>query len=86
VTRASRSIWFFLARRRFRTKSPDYGYWKSLDFLGFSRPNRDLSMGYEGFSGNNISRRFLFDTTVATTGAHRLRLQEGMGVHGASID
>jgi hypothetical protein len=26
-----------------------------LDFLGFSRPNRDLSMGYTGFSLKNFS-------------------------------
>jgi hypothetical protein len=30
--------------------------WKSLDFLGFSRPNRAFSMGYEGRSGRNILR------------------------------
>jgi hypothetical protein len=76
----------FLGAPPFPHEIPDYGYWKSLDFLGFSRPNRDLSMGYEGFSGNDISRRFLPDTAVATTGAHRLKLQEGRGVHGASID
>jgi hypothetical protein len=27
-------------------KTPDYEGWISLDFLGFSRPNRDFSMGY----------------------------------------
>jgi prepilin-type N-terminal cleavage/methylation domain-containing protein len=27
----------------------------SLDFLGFSRPNRDFSMGYAGFSLTEIS-------------------------------
>jgi hypothetical protein len=27
-----------------------------LDFLGFSRPNRDLSMGYTGFSLKKIFR------------------------------
>ena len=32
--------------------------WISLDFLGFSRPNRDFSMGYTGFSRKNISRPF----------------------------
>jgi hypothetical protein len=29
-----------------------------LDFLGFSRQNRDLSMGYTGFSSKNFSRSF----------------------------
>jgi hypothetical protein len=27
-------------------KGPDYEGWISLDFLGFSRQNLDLSMGY----------------------------------------
>jgi hypothetical protein len=40
------SIWIFLARRRSAAKAPLRGYWILLDFLGFSRPNRDLSMGY----------------------------------------
>jgi hypothetical protein len=36
-------------------ENPDSGGWISLDFLGFSRQNRDLSMGYaakttKGFS------------------------------------
>jgi hypothetical protein len=29
----------------------------SLDFLGFSRMNRDLSMGYARFSGEDSSSR-----------------------------
>ena len=33
--------------------------WISLDFLGFSRPKRDLSTGYARFSLENFSRRFL---------------------------
>ena len=40
----------FLGSSPFAAKTPDYEGWKSLDFLGFSRPNRDLSMGYEHFS------------------------------------
>jgi hypothetical protein len=40
----------------FRFKAPAFGGWKSLDFLGFSRPNRDFSMGYTGFSAKKISR------------------------------
>jgi hypothetical protein len=39
-------IWVFLARRRCAANTPDFGGWISLDFLGFSRANRDLSMGY----------------------------------------
>jgi hypothetical protein len=35
-------------------KNPDYEGWIFLDFLGFSRPNRDLSMGYARFSMENF--------------------------------
>ena len=34
-----------MARRCFAAKAAVRAYWKSLDFLGFSRPNPDLSMG-----------------------------------------
>jgi hypothetical protein len=40
----------FLETGRFPAKPKDYAYWFSLDFLGFFRPNQDLSMGYAGFS------------------------------------
>jgi hypothetical protein len=36
----------FLGASPFRYESPDFGGWISLDFLGFSRANRDFSMGY----------------------------------------
>jgi hypothetical protein len=39
--------------------------WISLDFLGFSRPNRDFSMGYAGFSLENFSSRFLLGVRSA---------------------
>jgi hypothetical protein len=38
----------FLGTFRFAAKPLGFGGWKSLDFLGFSRPKRDLSMGYAG--------------------------------------
>jgi hypothetical protein len=40
----------FLGPRLFRFENPDLGGCISLDFLGFSRPNLDLSMGYAEFS------------------------------------
>jgi hypothetical protein len=40
----------FLGRKRIRRENPFFGYWIVLDFLGFSRPKRDLSMGYAVFS------------------------------------
>jgi hypothetical protein len=52
----SRSVWVFLAGGCFAAKAPAYGPWIALDFLGFSRPNRDLSMGYADFSRRNFSR------------------------------
>jgi len=47
----------FLGPWPFRCEDPDFEGWISLDFLGFSRPNRDLSMGYTGFSLENFSGR-----------------------------
>ena len=41
----TRPVWFFLAGRCFPTKTPDFERWICLDFLGFSRPKRVLSMG-----------------------------------------
>ena len=51
-------VWISLARRSFGWKTPDFGGWISLDFLGFSRAKRDLSMGYAGFSLKNFSWPF----------------------------
>jgi hypothetical protein len=48
-----------LGARRFGSKTPAKACWISLDFLGFSRQNRDLSMGYAGFSLENFSSGFL---------------------------
>jgi len=39
-------------------KGPRGRGWKSLDLLGFSRPNRGFSMGYDGFSLKEISHAF----------------------------
>jgi hypothetical protein len=48
----------FLGRSLFPTKTPCFERCFSLDFLGFSRPKRDLSMGYARFSLKNFSRPF----------------------------
>jgi hypothetical protein len=45
----------FLGASLFRCEHPDH---ERLDFLGFSRPNRDFSMGCATRSGNNFSRPF----------------------------
>jgi hypothetical protein len=44
----------FLGAWAFRCEKPDRDYWISLDFLGFSRQNRDLSMGYGDKSAENF--------------------------------
>jgi hypothetical protein len=36
----------FLGIGPFRSENPDYEGWISLNFLGFSRPNLDLSIGH----------------------------------------
>jgi hypothetical protein len=47
----------FLGVGRFAAKAPDSERWISLDFLGFSRANRDFSMGYAGFSREEFFAR-----------------------------
>ena len=53
-----RSVWVFLARRRFAAKTPAIEGWIHVDFLGFSRANRDFSMGYTDKTVKNFSSRF----------------------------
>ena len=79
------SVWIVLARRRFAAKHPEHGVWISLDFLGFSRPNRDLSMGYEGFSAKNFSSRFFRSVRSVPMGTRSHGDAEGRTVHGASL-
>jgi hypothetical protein len=45
----------FLETGRLAAETPLFSYWIFLDFLGFSRPNRDLSMGYKRFSLDGFS-------------------------------
>src|ERR1700722_2394672 len=54
--RPERCVWVFLGAGLLTAKTLVYEGWKSLDFLGFSRPNRAFSMGYAGFSLKEISR------------------------------
>jgi hypothetical protein len=69
-------FWFFLASRHFAAKTPPFDRWFSLDFLGFSRPNRDLSTRYTGFSLKNFSSRFIPGVRIAET---RTPILEGDG-------
>ena len=69
-----RSVWVFLGAGRLSAKTPVFGGWKSLDFLGFSRPNRAFSMGYTGFSLKEISRAL-----CPSRGGARTRVHGGLG-------
>ncbi|HEY6518817.1 MAG TPA: hypothetical protein VIZ19_05545, partial [Roseiarcus sp.] len=51
-------VWVFLGSGCFAAKTADYEGWISLDFLGFSRPNLDLSMGYAEKTAESFSWRF----------------------------
>src|SRR6202044_3002777 len=75
----------FLGVWPFGREGPAVGGWIPLDFLGFSRPNRDFSMGYTDFHGKNFLLPF-----SAWPGNHR-NWRQGFGmrkrgiVHGASL-
>jgi hypothetical protein len=75
----------FLGPLPFRSERPALVGWILLDFLGFSRPNRDFSMGYADFSRKNISRAF----SVAIAAPEREPAVEAMRkrriIHGASL-
>jgi hypothetical protein len=47
----------FLGRCLFLVKTFVSGGWICFDFLGFSRPNRDFSIGYEDKTKQIFSRR-----------------------------
>jgi hypothetical protein len=49
----------FLETGQLSAKTKDFRYWIFLDFLGFSRPKRDFSMGCAGFCGEDFSKALL---------------------------
>jgi hypothetical protein len=57
--RPGRSAWVLLDPGVFPAKIPVYGYWILLDFLGFSRPNLDLSKGYAAKTSKDFFTSFL---------------------------
>jgi hypothetical protein len=69
-----------LARGCFALKTPDSGGWNSLDFLGFSRPNRDISMGYTGFS---LKQFFAALFPLRAFEAPSSRIWRGQGINGS---
>ena len=56
-----------------------------LDFLGFSRPNRDVSMGYPTESEESFFSSLCRRVGTVGTTAHEFSLCKGMIVHGASL-
>jgi hypothetical protein len=70
---------------RLATKTPIYRYWISLDFLGFSRPKRDLSMGCAGKTKQKNFSPFFLCVRGAATDAAVLAYGPGRIVHGASL-
>ena len=77
-----RSIWIFLDGRGFVLESPENKAWISLDFLGFSRPNRDFSMRYADKSTKIFSYAFLA-SGAREPSAETVRM--GRVVHGSSL-
>jgi hypothetical protein len=59
----------FLGLWPIRFENPDYEPWIRLDFLGFSRAKRDLSMGYERKTEKSFSCRFLPGSLTAGANA-----------------
>src|ERR1700683_4493801 len=80
-----RSVWVFLATDRFAAKTPSHERWIVLDFLGFSRSNRDFSIDYGPLSGEKSIARF----SRGVRGVERERAVDAMRkrriVHGASL-
>jgi hypothetical protein len=56
-----------------------------LDFLGFSRPDLDLSIGYAEKPEKNFSSRFCRRERSVETAAHDLGMAKGRIAHGASL-
>jgi hypothetical protein len=70
-------VWVFLGLGRLAAKTPGFERWKSLDFLGFSRPDRAFSMGYAGFLLKEISSALLPPRISVGTAAHDFGLLKG---------
>jgi hypothetical protein len=64
----------FLGSPRFAAKTLEYRYWIYLDFLGFSRADRDFSMGY----ADKSEKLFSFPLLVSRPSHRKDRPQYGM--------
>jgi hypothetical protein len=79
--RSGRSVWVFLAAGLFGTNSSDFGRWISLDFLGFSREKRDLSMGYAEKASKSFSWRICRGVRGAPLGFPGLGMRKRRTIH-----
>jgi hypothetical protein len=75
----------FLGGRPFVAKTPDYRGWICLDFLGFSRPNLDLSMGYVEKAWKIFSRASPPNVSGAATGGYGFGRRKRRIAHKASL-
>jgi hypothetical protein len=76
----------FLASGPFDRETQVFEGWKSLDFLGFSRPDRAFSTGYAGFSAKKISPALLPAAATpeqADAAVEAVRMRRI--IHGASL-
>ena len=78
-------LWLFLDDRQNPAKTPAYDRWIRLDFLGFSRPNLDLSMGYADKTEKDFSTRFCRRERAVETGNPRFGMRKERIAHGASL-
>jgi hypothetical protein len=74
-----------LAVGHFVAKTPDYAAWICLDFLGFSRPNRDLSIGYVEKAWKIFSRASPPNVSGAATGGYGFGGRKRRIAHNASL-
>jgi hypothetical protein len=75
-----RSDFGFLGTSPFRCEIPDYEGWFCLDFLGFSRPNRDFSMAYTDKREKDFSSRFRRRERAVESASHDLAYERD-GLH-----
>jgi hypothetical protein len=75
----------FLGSWPFRREIPIQTCWIILDLLGFSRPNRDFSMGYTDKSAESFSSRFFPGIGGAGSGPGGLGARESGVGHRESL-
>jgi hypothetical protein len=74
----------FLGTSRSAAEPPTIRVGIPLDFLGFSRPNLDLSVDYTRLSVDDSSSRFCCRKRTVEAAAPRFDMRRGRIVHGAS--